>query len=189
MLIYDEKGSFGVVLDGTSYQDIWHVEDAAANPWQLKGAGMFGGNEEKLIVQNASGHLYLWSNNDTAFSTWNWSQEAIGYLGNDWEFVTSGDFAGDGTDDIVVRKLSDGGLWVWDDGKESTARWVGTPGKGFKVEAVGDYNGDGKEDLLLREYTTGWGGVGYWASADASKWNDLNARIETNLESKFSVIA
>ena len=80
-------------------------------------------------------------------------------------------------------------MWVWDDGKENTAHWVGTPGEGFKVEAVGDYNGDGKEDLLLREYHTGWGGVGYWAPADASKWNDLNARIETDLESKFTVIA
>ena len=189
VLICDEKGSFGVVLDGASYQDIWHAEDAAANPWQLKGAGKFGGTEEKLIVQNTSGHLYLWTNNDKTFSTWNWSQEAIGYLGNEWEFITSGDFAGDGTDDIIVRNLSDGGLWVWDDGKENTAHWVGTPGDGFKVEAVGDYNGDGKEDLLLREYTTGWGGVGYWASADASQWHDLNARIETDLESKFSVIA
>ena len=189
VLIYDEKGSFGVVLDGASYQDIWHAEDAASNPWQLKGAGKFSGSEEKLIVQNTSGHLYLWTNNDKTFNTWNWSQEAIGYLGNEWEFITSGDFAGDGTDDIIVRKLSDGGLWLWDDGKENTAHWVGTPGEGFKVEAVGDYNGDGKEDLLLREYLTGWGGVGYWASADASKWTDLNARIETDLESKFSVIA
>ena len=189
VLIYDEKGSFGVVLDGASYQDIWHAEDAAANPWQLKGAGKFGGTEEKLIVQNTSGHLYLWTNNDSTFNTWNWSQEAIGYLGNEWEFITSGDFAGDGTDDIVVRNLSNGSLWVWDDGKETTSHWVGTPGEGFKVEAVGDYNGDGKEDLLLREYTTGWGGVGYWASADASQWHDLNARIETDLESKFTVIA
>ena len=115
--------------------------------------------------------------------------EAIGYLGSNWEYVTSGDFAGDGTDDIIVRNLSDGGLWVWDDADSSTAHWVGTPGEGFKVEAVGDYNGDGKEDLLLREYTTGWGGVGYWASADANQWTDLNARIETDLESKFTVIA
>ena len=150
---------------------------------------MFGGTEEKLIVQNSSGHLYLWTNNDTTFNTWNWSQDAIGYLGSDWEFVTSGDFAGDGTDDIIVRNLSDGGLWVWDNADSSTAHWVGTPGEGFKVEAVGDYNGDGKEDLLLREYTTGWGGVGYWASADANLWTDLNARIETDLESKFTVIA
>ena len=96
---------------------------------------------------------------------------------------------GDGTDDIVVRKLSDKGLWVWENGDSSTAHWVGTPDEGFAVEAVGDYNGDGKDDLLLREHKTGWGGVGYWASADASKWSDLDARIETGFSSNFSIIA
>ena len=43
--------------------------------------------------------------------------------------------------------------------------------------------------LGLREKLSGWGGVGYWASADATKWTDLNARIETDMESKFTVIA
>ena len=76
-------------------------------------------------------------------------------------------------------------MWVWDDGKENTAHWMGTPGTGFKVEAVGDYNGDGKEDLLLREYLTGWEGTDCMAAADASLWNALNA----NRESKFAVIA
>ena len=189
VLIHDEKGSFGVVLDGASYKDIWHSEDAETNPWELVGAGSFGGNEDKLIVKNESGHLYLWTNNDKTFNTWDWSQEEIGFLGNDWEYVACGDFQGDGTDDIVVRKLSDKGLWVWDNGDSATAHWVGTPGNGFSVEAVGDYNGDGKDDLLLREYTTGWGGLGYWASADANQWNDLNARVETGFDSNFSIIA
>ena len=189
VLIHDEKGSFGVVLDGATYKDIWHSEDAETNPWELVGAGSFGGNEDKLIVKNSSGHLYLWTNNDKTFNSWDWSQEEIGFLGNDWEYVACGDFQGDGTDDIVVRKLSDKGLWVWDNGDSATAHWVGTPGNGFDIEAVGDYNGDGKDDLLLREYTTGWGGLGYWASADANQWNDLNARVETGFDSNFSIIA
>ena len=189
VLICDKNGSFGVVLDGATYKDIWHSEDAASNPWELVGAGNFGAKTEQLIVKSSSGHLYLWTNKDTSFKTWNWGTEAIGYLGNDWEFITAGDFKGDGIDDIVVRKFADGGLWVWDDGDVDTAHWVGTPGEGFKVEAAGDYNGDGKDDLLLREYTTGWGGCGYWASADANLWNDLNARVETGFDSKFSIIA
>ena len=189
VLIYDKNGSFGIVLDGTTYHDIWHSESAEANPWELMGAGSFGGSSNKLVVKNDSGHLYLWTNNDASFRTWDWSQQEIGYLGNDWEFVAIGDFAGDGTDDIVVRKLSDKGLWVWENGDSSTAHWVGTPDEGFAVEAVGDYNGDGKDDLLLREHKTGWGGVGYWASADASKWSDLDARIETGFSSNFSIIA
>ena len=189
VLIYDEKGSFGVVLDGATYKDIWHVDDAKTNQWTLRGAGNFGGKEEKLVVENKSGHLYLWQNNDTTFKTWNWSQTAIGYLGDDFEFVATGDFMGDGTDDILVRNTKDGGIWMWDNGDSKTAHWEVTPGKGFKAEAVGDYNGDGKDDLLVREYNTGWGGLGYYAFGGDQLWNDLNARIETDLESKFAVIA
>ena len=189
VLIYDEKGSFGVVLDGATYKDIWHVDNPKTNAWQLCGAGNFGGDQDKLIVKNSSGHLYFWNNNDSTFKTWNWSQEVIGYVGNDFEFVGVGDFEGDGIDDILLRKTSDNGLWVWEDGNASKASWQVTPGNGFKVEAIGDYNGDGKDDVLVREYNTGWGGCGYYAFGGDTLWNDLNARIETDLESKFAVIA
>ena len=141
------------------------------------------------MVKNSSGHLYFWNNNDSTFKTWNWSQEVIGYVGNDFEFVGVGDFEGDGIDDILLRKTSDNGLWVWEDGNASKASWQVTPGNGFKVEAIGDYNGDGKDDVLVREYNTRWGGCGYYAFGGDTLWNDLNARIETNLESKFAVIA
>ena len=189
VLIYDEKGSFGVVLDGATYKDIWHVDNAKTNPWQLCGAGSFGGTADKLVVKNTSGHLYLWTNNDPTFKTWNWSQSVLGYIGNDFEFVDIGDFKGDGKDDILLKKKADGGLWVWDDGNASTAHWVVTPEKGFEVEGIGDYNGDGKEDILVREYNTKWGGCGYYAPGGDKLWNDLNARIETGYESNFAIIA
>ena len=189
VLIYDEKGSFGVVLDGATYKDIWHVDNAKTNPWQLCGAGSFGGTADKLVVKNTSGHLYLWTNNDPTFKTWNWSQSVLGYIGNDFEFVDIGDFKGDGKDDILLKKKADGGLWVWDDGNASTAHWVVTPEKGFAVEGVGDYNGDCKDDILVREYNTGWGGLGYYAPGGDTLWNDLNARIETGYESNFAIIA
>ena len=47
ILIYDNNGSFGVVLDGTTYKDIWHVDNPASNPWKILGAGSFGGKEDK----------------------------------------------------------------------------------------------------------------------------------------------
>jgi hypothetical protein len=78
---------------------------------------------------------------------------------------------------------------MWDNGEAGKAHWVVTPEDGFAVEGAGDYNGDGKDDLLVREYNTGWGGLGYYAFGTDSLWNDLNARIETDLESKFAVIA
>ena len=189
ILIYDEKGSFGVVLDGTTYKDIWHVDDPSTNVWQLRGAGTFAGEDKLIVEHTGNGHLYLWQNNDQSFQTWNWSQTDIGSIGNDFEFVTIGDFMGDGTDDIIVRKVADGGLWMWSDGNSSTAQWKVTPEEGFAVESAGDYNGDGMDDILVREYNTGWGGLGYYSFGGDQLWNDLNARIETDLESKFAIIA
>jgi hypothetical protein len=78
---------------------------------------------------------------------------------------------------------------VWDDGNVNSKRWRGTMGTGFEIEGVGDYNGDGKDDLLLREYNSGWGGMGYWGAGYAGNWTDLSARIETDLNSSFAIIA
>ena len=192
ILIFDGNGSFGTVLDGTTYKDIWHVDNASSNPWKIFGAGSFGGKEDKLIVENtSSGHLYLWQNNDSSFKTWNWSQTDIGYLGKDSKFMASGDFNGDGTDDIVIQK-SNGEMWCWDDGNSANLRWIGNLDSSFAVESVGDYNADGKEDILLREQSSGWGGLGFWGAGYAGNWTDMNVRIETDTRisgSKFAVIA
>jgi hypothetical protein len=178
------------MIDAVEYHDIWNVSSPELDIWQIEGAGSFGGNADKLVVTNKQdGFVYLWENMDTTFSTWNWQQTALGSVGTTWEVAAIGDFEGDGIDDIMVVDKNSNNVWVWDDGNYSDRRWRGTLGEGFKIEAVGDYNADGKEDLLLREYNTGWGGMGYWGAGYAGNWVDLNARIETDLESKFSVIA
>ena len=190
ILIYDDNGSIGVVLDGISYKDIWHVSKGESEKWELVGAGSFDDGADKLVmVNNENNFVYLWTNNDSAFSSWNWSQCAAGKLEDGWEVAAVGDFDGDGIDDIMVIDTNTNNVWVWDDGNSQTKRWRGTLGAGFEIEAVGDYNGDGKDDLLLREYNTGWGGLGYWAAGYAGNWVDLNARIETDLKSSFDIIA
>ena len=190
ILIYDDNGSIGVVLDGTTYKDIWHVNKGGYAAWKLEGAGCFDGGTDKLVmVNNYNNIVYLWTNNDTTFSTWNWSTESVGRLEAGWEVAAVGDFEGDGIDDIMLIDRNTDNVWVWDDGNSSSKRWRGTLGEGFEIEAVGDYNGDGKEDLLLREYNTGWGGMGYWGAGYAGNWVDLNARIETDLKSSFDIIA
>ncbi len=193
VIIYDENGSFGIVSDAAAYHDVWHVEDAATNVQQVIGAGYFGnadGRSDILVKKTDENAYFLWHNEDPTFNTWNWSQTYIGSLDDDWSVAAIGDFQGDGVEDIIMWQKSTGYMYAWEDGKASSQRWVGQLNASqWEVAAVGDYNGDGKEDLLLRELVSGWGGVGYWASADASNWTDLNARIETDMESKFAVVA
>ena len=193
VLIYDEKGSFGVVLKAAEYHDIWHVDDGSTTVQQLIGAGNFGSADglDSLLVKKTDENAYfLWHNNDPTFNTWNWSQTYIGSLDAEWSVAGIGDFSGDGIDDIAMWRKSTGEIQIWENGQASHQRYAGSIAQSdWEVAAVGDYNADGKEDLLLREKLSGWGGVGYWASADATKWTDLNARIETDMESKFTVIA
>ena len=193
VLIYNEVGSFGVVLDAAEYHDIRHVEDPAANVQQLIGAGSFGsadGMESLLVKRTDEDAYFLWHNNGPTFATLDWRQTYIGSLDPEWTAAGIGDFSGDGGDDIAMWRASTGEIQIWENGQASNQRYAGSIDQAnWEVAAVGDYNGDGKEDLLLREKITGWGGLGYWASADATQWNDLNARIETDMGSKFAVIA
>ena len=133
----------------------------------------------------------MWHNNGDIKTTWAWGGTVISAADSDWEIAAIGDFQGDGIDDIVMWQKSTGYMFAWENGDADATRWVGAlDNAGWEVAAVGDYNGDGKEDLLLRELTSGWGGLGYWGSASANNWNDLNARIENdNNGSKFGVIA
>ena len=190
ILIYDTNGSIGVVLGGTTYKDIFHVNEGDFATWTIEGAGSFDDGMDKLVMVNNYNHqVYLWTNQDTTFATWNWKTQSVGKLESGWEVAAVGDFEGDGIDDIMVLDRNTNNVWVWDDGNSQTKRWRGTLGEGFEIEAAGDYNGDGCADLLLREYNSGWGGMGYWGNGYAGNWTDLYARIETDLKSSFDIIA
>lgn len=191
VIIVNSAGSFGVMIDGITYKDIWNVSTPLHDVWSVDGSGVFSTDgAEKLVVTNkTTGFVYLWENMDPTFGTWNWQQTCVANPGEGWEVAAIGDFEGDGIDDIMVLDKSTNNVWVWDDADSANRRWRGTIGNGFAIEAVGDYNGDGCDDLLLREHNTGWGGLGYWGGGYAGNWSDLNARIETDKESKFAVIA
>jgi hypothetical protein len=190
ILIYDTNGSIGVVLGGTTYKDIFHVNEGDFATWTIEGAGSFDDGMDKLVmVNNYNNQVYLWTNQDTSFATWNWKTQSVGKLESGWEVAAVGDFEGDGIDDIMVLDRNTNNVWIWDDGNSQTKRWRGTLGEGFEIEASGDYNGDGCSDLLLREYNSGWGGMGYWGNGYAGNWVDLKARIETDLKSSFDIIA
>ena len=190
ILIFDANGSVGLVLDGTDYKSVWHVSDPENNVWELSGIADFGGETDSLIFRNSvDGHFYRWDNQDSSFTTWDWACTDLGDPGSSWELVATGDFEGDGIDDLMMMDSRTRNVWIWDDGNINSSRWRGTLNKNFSIEAVGDYNGDGCEDLLLREQVSGWGGLGFWGNGYAGNWVDLNTRVETNYQSSFTITA
>jgi len=122
--------------------------------WHVAGVGDFNGDGRDDI---------LWRNDTGQLSNW-LGQANGGFVGNDanafasaptsWNIVGTGDFNGDGRDDI---------LWRSNTGQLSN--WLGQANGGFTpndanafttvptswtVVAIGDYNGDGRDDILWR---------------------------------------
>jgi len=150
--------------------------------WHVAGAGDFNGDGRDDLI---------WRNDNGSFTSW-LGQPSGGFVSNDanawnavptsWHVAGTGDFNGDGRDDIV---------WRNDNG--SFTDWLGQPSGGFvsndanawnsvptawQVVGTGDFNGDGRDDLIWRNENgsfTEWLGQksGGFTSNDANAWNDV----------------
>ena len=194
VLIYNTEGSFGVVLDAATYDDIWHVSDAPPTV-ELIGAGTFGHEDglDSLIIKNLTDGTYeMWHNDDILAADWGWGKNTILPAAEGVEIAAIGDFSGDGIDDIVMWNTNNGEVIVLEDGKgdgEQTVLGTLDTNK-WEISAVGDYNGDGTEDLLLRELTSGYGGVYFANGGDLSQITGLGISIATDKnDNKFAIIA
>jgi hypothetical protein len=133
----------------------------------------------------------LWRNDNGSFTTW-LAQANGGFISNDansfavlpaeWRVVGTGDFDGNGHDDVVWRR-NDGAFTEWlAEGNGSfeindANAWAFVP-TSWQVDGVGDFNGDGKDDLIWRRddgaFTT-WLAQGYggFVSNDTNSWTTL----------------
>jgi hypothetical protein len=77
--------------------------------------------------------------------------QSVANLGLDWNIVGTGDFGGDGKDDVLLRNDS-GQVVIWQmNGAQIVSNTsVATPGNDWHVQDVGDYNSDGHSDVLWR---------------------------------------
>ena len=122
--------------------------------WQIAGTGDFNGDgRDDILWRNVDGQISNWLATAAGGYTQN-NANAAAVVPTAWHVVGTGDFNGDGRDDI---------LWRHNDG--TVSNWLGTAAGGFTpndanaarfaptswhVAGTGDFNGDGRDDVLWR---------------------------------------
>jgi len=151
----------------------YKTNDAAAltnvaTSWTVAGTGDFNGDgRDDILWRHADGSLSDWLGRADGGFTAN-DAAAFSRAGTDWTVAGTGDFDGDGRDDILWRNAdgsvsnwlgrADGGFTVND-----AVALVSRVSNGWSVEAIGDYSGDGHDDILWRSdsgVVTNWLGMG-----------------------------
>jgi Ca2+-binding RTX toxin-like protein len=122
--------------------------------WKVAAVGDFNGDHrDDILWRNENGQITNWLGLANGGFSDNFSN-ACATAGNDWTITATGDFNGDGRDDILWR--NDAGAIV---------DWLGAANGGFtvnygnsiaavptdwKIVGTGDFNGDGTSDILWR---------------------------------------
>ena len=142
----------------------------------------------------------LWRHDNGQLSNW-LGQANGGFVGNDgnalvsvstnWQIAGTGDFNGDGRDDILWRsntgQLSDwlgtaNGGWQGND-----ANALVTVATSWKVAGVGDFNGDNRDDILWRNDN---GQLSNWLGQANGGFvgNDSNALVSVSTNWKVAAV-
>jgi hypothetical protein len=157
--------------------------------WTIAGTGDFNGDGRDDI---------LWRHDDGSFTNW-LAQSNGSFVANaanawfgvpvSWQVAGTGDFNGDGRDDI---------LWRNDNGQ--LGQWLGTSTGGFAdnganafygvptdwtVAAVGDFNGDGRSDILWRNDN---GLVTEWLGTQSGAFVANNAHVWAQVDNAWQVV-
>ena len=107
--------------------------------------------------------------------------------GEDWRVAGSGDFDGDGQDDLLLHHTD--GRWrdYCMDGRISAVALPALPSESdWYVAGIGDFDGDGKQDLLLREIG---GGLRYYRVDEDGHWTGRQADSIGDPEHRIAAVA
>ncbi|TWP54146.1 CHAP domain-containing protein [Lentzea tibetensis] len=119
---------------------------------------------------DATGDVYVSLSDGTKFvqNSWKWHD----WFGLDNEVVQTGDFNGDGKDDVVTFTRGDAGKTYvalsGGGGFGQSAVWHNHFAVGAETPLVGDFNGDGKDDVVT--FTRGTAGDVYVSLSDGGKF-------------------
>ena len=154
---------------------------SVATSWQVVATGDFNGDgRDDILWRDAGGQLTDWLGTTTGSFTQN-SGAFSQFVATNWAVAATGDFNGDGIDDILWRDSNTGQL----------TDWLGTSSGGFTansanmsqlvsttwhVASTADFNGDGRDDILWRNTT---GQMTEWLGTANGGFTDNSASAST----------
>ena len=144
------KGAYvGYRKDGdmSTWENISFLNNPDNIQWNVKVGNMTGNAGKNSIVWHAAelGAVGVWTDGSD-----NWVSISGGFDKN-WTMLGTGDFNGDGKDEILFRN----GTNFYTTDINSNFSSLGGFGDGWDVRAIGDFSGDGKDDLVLFHKDTG----------------------------------
>ena len=144
------KGAYvGYRKDGdmSTWENISFLNNPDNIQWNVKVGNMTGNAGKNSIVWHAAelGAVGVWTD-----GTDNWVSISGGFDKN-WTMLGTGDFNGDGKDEILFQN----GTNFYTTDINSNFASLGGFGTGWEVRAIGDFSGDGKDDLVLFHKDTG----------------------------------
>lgn len=159
--------------------------------WKIVGTGDFNGdgNSDILWRNTVTGTVGMWLQNGDGFSSIR--RTGIAEVPFAWNVVGTGDFNGDGRDDILWRNSVTGGVGMWLQGADGLSSITRTgiatvADQNWKVAATGDLNGDGECDIVWRNIATG--AVGVWLQNGDGLSSIARTGIST-VDSRWKLIA
>jgi Ca2+-binding RTX toxin-like protein len=172
-----------------------HSIAAVSNSWQVAATGDFNGDgREDILWRNpTTGQIADWlanANGNGGF-TGNGAHSAAS-IDPVWQVAGTGDFNGDGIDDILWRNSSTGRIADWLGKPDASGGFTGngansgnTVDLAWQVAGIGDFNGDGHSDILWRNSSTGQ--VNDWLGTATGGFADNSAHASTILSTAWQV--
>jgi Ca2+-binding RTX toxin-like protein len=162
-------------------------DDTVAVDWKLRGTLDWNGDGvADLLWRNAhSGHFTVWNGTGSGGFAANAFMESS--VAPNWNIVATGDFNGDGRDDLIFRETG-GTITEWQaSGSGFTANVYENSSmpNGSILAGTFDWNGDGRDDLMWRNDQSGT--VSVWTSTGTGFQTD--AFTDTSVNSSWRVAA
>ena len=142
------------VVDGDLDQQVFTLSANATLSFKTVGDYNADGISD-VIWQKSDGATQVWLFDNTANRS---SVSYLPYMNTLFEIKGSGDFDGDGDDDLLIRNESSGQNAIWEmsgGSRNSQININSLTAAGFTFEGSGDYDGDGDSDIFWQKSSTG----------------------------------